>query len=252
MMQAIIFALVSYFTWGVGILFEAIAAKKLESKSFIFWGLLIGFFLSIFYAPFVLDDLKNLTVGLLLINLIIAVFWIGGTIIYYEALKQGSPTLIGAIASSFPMVIVILSIIFFQEKISFYQGMAILIIFLGLILSSLEIKNLINGSFKIGNRGVLLALLTCLSWGITMTLIRIPVREIGWFWPTFFVLSLFPIFYLYMRLTKTKLELPKKSSIIFPAVLSILLVRVAEFSYSIGISKGMISVVAPIAGAKRL
>ncbi len=35
-MGVITFALISFFAWGVGITFEAIAARKIESKSFAF------------------------------------------------------------------------------------------------------------------------------------------------------------------------------------------------------------------------
>ena len=248
-MQAIIFALLAYFSWGVGILFEAIAAKKLDSKSFIFWGMLLGFFLIIFYTPFTLSSLKNLTIGLLAVNLLVAFFWISGTTIYYKALKEGNPTLVGTIASSFPMVTVILSVILFQEKLNFFQTTAIIIIFLGLILSSLEIKSLMKREFKISDKGILLALLTMLVWGATMTLIKIPVREIGWYWPTLIILSLFPLYLLYMRLTNSKLQSLSKSKVVGAVILSVILIRIAEFSYSIGISKGMVSVVAPIAGA---
>ena len=51
-----------------------------------------------------------------------------------------------------------------------------------------------------------------------------------------------------MKLTKTKLEFPKKK-VLVPLVLSILLVRTAEFSYNFALTKGFASVVAPIAGA---
>jgi len=149
-MQAIIFALIAYFAWGTGILFEAIAAKKFDSKSFVFWGMLLGFCLIILYAPFALSSLKNLTRGLLIINLLVAFLWISGTSIYYEALKQGSPTLVGTIASSFPVVTIILSVIFFHEKINFLQTMAIAIIFLGLIFSSL--KRPVDQTADFGNR----------------------------------------------------------------------------------------------------
>jgi len=103
--------------------------------------------------------------------------------------------------------------------------------------------------FKISDKGILLALLTMLVWGATMTLIKIPVREIGWYWPTLIILSLFPLYLLYMRLTNSKLQSLSKSKVVGAVILSVILIRIAEFSYSIGISKGMVSVVAPIAGA---
>lgn len=246
-MQAITFALVSYVTWGVGILFEAIAARQIESKSGTFWGLLLGFILSILYVPFVLNDLQLLSPTVVLVNLIVAFFFIGGTIIYYDALKRGNPSLVGTIASSFPFVIVILSMLFLREKLSFNQGMAIIVIFFGLFLSILNLKELYKKK-SILNPGVGLALLTMISWGIALTFIKIPINKIGWFWPNLFIFALFPVMYLYMKLDKTKLEFPKKN-VLIPLIISILCVRTAEFSYNFALTKGYASVVAPIAGA---
>lgn len=247
-MQPLVFALIAYFTWGIGILFEAIVGQKIESKSYTFWALLLGFILSLFYAPFVLSELNSLTISTILVNLFVAFFFIFGTVIYYDALKKGNPSLVGTIASSFPFVIVVLSIIFLGEKIDNNQLIAIVIIFIGLLLSSLNIRE-IRKEKKLFGPGVILALITMLSWGIALTFIKIPISKIGWFWPNFFIFSLFPVFLLYMKLTGTGVEFPKTRGILLPLILSIILVRTAEFSYNIGISKGYASIVAPIAGA---
>jgi drug/metabolite transporter (DMT)-like permease len=247
-MESIIYALIAFLTWGIGITFEAIAARKLESKSFAFWGFFLGFILTSFYTPFALSQLYHLNWTLFRICYLIAFFIITGVIFYYEALKIGNPSLVGAIGSSFPFVTVILSVLFLKEKLDFQQILVISIIFIGLILSTLNINELKKKKITL-NKGVFLALLTMLCWGIYATLIKIPISKIGWFWPNWFFMSSFPLIYIYMKLTKTKLEIPKKRSVILPVVLSIIFVRIAEFSYNLGLNKGNASIVAPIAGA---
>jgi len=245
--MALTFAFVSFFAWGIGILFEAIAARKLESYSALFWGFLLSLAAASIYAPFVLPDLKNLTLFVALTNIFVAFFFIAGIVTYYEGLKKGNPTIVAAISSSFPAVIVVLSIVFLGEKINFYQLFSIAVIFVGLFLSSANLKELYRNKF-FKDRGVVLAILTMISWGIALTFIKIPVEQIGWFWPTYFVFALTPIIFLFMRVSKKKLVWPSKQ-IWPPLIISAILVRVAEYAYNFAISKGLVAVVAPIAGA---
>src|SRR3989344_1807827 len=122
-MEAIFFAIISYFGWGIGVLLEAVAARKLRPYSLIFWSYVFTVVLLGLYAPFRLGDLKNLTVellGLILILSFIAFFM--GIIFYYEALRIGNRALVGTIASSFPIVAVILSIIFLGERVNTQQA----------------------------------------------------------------------------------------------------------------------------------
>ncbi len=247
-MGAITFALIAYLTWGIGITFEAIAARKVESKSLSFWGFFLGFIATSFYLPFSRFKISSLTLDTVGICYLIAFFIIAGSIFYYEALKKGNPSIVGTIGSSFPFITVILSTIFLKEKITFYQISAISVIFLGLILSTLNFDEIKKKKFIL-NKGVLLALLTMISWGIYATLIKLPISKIGWFLPNWIIFSSFPIVYLYIKASKTKLDMPRKISIIIPVILSIFFVRTAEFAYNIGLSKGMASIVAPIAGA---
>lgn len=248
-MLAIIFALISYLTWGTGILVEAIVARKINSFSLALWALILSVIVSSFYAPFVVNDLKQLTVGLLIF--IIAIGLIGlyfGTIVYYEALKKGNRALVGTIASSFPAVAVLISVVFLNEKISINQIIAILIIFIGIILSSIELKELHKKNL-LKDKSILMALITMFSWGMWIALLKIPVTKIGWFWPNYITFLLFPLIFFYIKLKKITIERPTINGAFIPLVASTALVRIAEYSYNLGISKGLVTIVAPIAGA---
>lgn len=248
-MQAIIFALISYFTWGTGILVEAIVARKLNSFSLALWALILSVIASSFYAPFVLNDLQNLTLGLLIFIIVIGIVGLFfGTIVYYEALNKGNRALVGTIASSFPAVAVLISVVFLHEQISKNQIVAIAIIFVGLILSSIELKELRNKNL-FRDKSILMALITMFSWGMWIALLKIPVSKIGWFWPNYITFLLFPLVFFYIKLKNIPIERPTINGAFIPLVASTALVRIAEYSYNFGISKGLVTVVAPIAGA---
>lgn len=247
-MPVIFFALISYFGWGTGIFVEAIVARKLRWYSLTFWAYLLTILIMSLYVPFVIHDLARLTPGILILILILAFTGIFlGTIFYYEALRIGNRILVGTIASSFPAVTVILSIIFLGDKISFNQGVSIIVIFLGLILSVIDLKKI--SSKNLINKGSLLALMPMLAWGIYFTFIKIPVSRVGWFWPNYINFFLFPLIYLYIRFRKLKLEAPIKNNVLIPLIISTILVRIGELSYNLAISRGLVTIVAPIAGA---
>ena len=248
-MQVIIFALVSYFTWGTGILVEAIVARKINSFSLALWALILSVIVSSFYVPFAINDLRALTFGLLIFIIVIGIIGLFfGTIVYYEALKKGNRALVGTIASSFPAVAVLISVIFLNERISTNQIIAIIIIFVGIMLASLELKELRNKNL-LKDKSVLMALITMLSWGMWIALLKIPVAKIGWFWPNYITFLLFPLIFIYIKLKKIPIERPTINGAFIPLVASTALVRIAEYSYNFGISKGLVTVVAPIAGA---
>ena len=247
-MQAIIFALISYFTWGTGAFIEAIVARRLNSYSLIFWGFILSALILSFYAFFQTTSLNLLTPAILILNVILGVFLIAGSIVYFEAYKVANRVVVGTIAQSFPAVVVILSLIFLGEKVTFSQAVSIIIIFVGMFLSAVDISELRRKTFSI-NKGFLFAIIAMICWGAYFAFIKIPVEKIGWFWPNYFSFLLFPLIFFYMRIMKIKLEKPTKNNAFFLIIISTVLVRVAEFSYSFAISKGLVVIVAPIAGA---
>lgn len=249
-MQAIIFALISYLGWGSGSFLEAVIARKLSSYSLVFWSHFFSIVLLSFYAPFALSELKNLT-----INIFIMIIFLGflgiflGSILYYEALRIGNRAIIGTIAASFPAATVVLSLLFLGEKVSHQQILSITVIFSGLILSIFDLKTI--RSKNLLNKATLFALLAMLSWGVYFSFIKIAVLKVGWFWPNYITFFLFPLILFYTKFKQVKIETPTKNGALIPLVVSTILVRIAELSYNLGISKGLVTIVAPIAGANQ-
>lgn len=247
-MQAIVYAFIAYFAWGTGLLFEAIAARKLKVHSLLFWSYIISLIIGAFYVPFALSDLLHLTWQIAVINFILILVVVAGALTYYQALKQENRALVGTIASSFPIVTVVFSTIFLGERLSVLQILATTLVFLGLILVSVDIKEIKSKNFGM-NTGILFALLTMLLWGAYFAFIKIPIQQIGWFWPNYFTFFLLPFIFFYAKFSHKKIEHINKTRAFISLFLSVILIRIAEFSYNLGISKGLVTIVAPIAGA---
>lgn len=246
-MPAIFFALISFIGWGVGDVLVAITARRIEPYSASFWSMFLTVILFSPHALYTTDDLVKLTPQLLLLIIFLAILLVGGILSYRKALRVGNPALVGTIGAAFTAVTTILAVIFFHEYLNILQFSIVSLIFLGLFLSTFDIKEIIKRKVKF-DRGIILALISMLTWGVYFAFIKIPVREIGWFWPFYISFMLFPILYIFMRIRSIPLSKPTVNNVFIPLVVSTFIVRVAEFSFSLGISRGFTSIVAPIAG----
>jgi len=143
---------------------------------------------------------------------------------------------------------VVIAIIFLGDSLTFYQAIAILVITVGLILSSIDLKKVkINQLFT--DKGVPYGLVSMILYGAYFAFIRIPVREIGWFWPAYLSFGVFPVVYLIMRLRKQKLQTFKGTGVFKFSVLHAALSVAALFAYNFAVSKGQTAIVTPIAGS---
>lgn len=247
-MPAIFFALVSYFGWAIGDIFNTFVTRKIGAYSTSFWFSLGLLLISVFYAPFVLSDLKNLTALILIFNLLLGILLTIASLCFNKALQIANPSLVGTIGASFAALVVIFSILFFGEVVSSNQVLSMIIIFIGIILSSLDLNSLKERK-NIINRGVLLALIAMFLWGIYFTFIKIPIKEIGWFWPS--VISTFSTTTLLslLKLKKgIKLNKPVGKTLVY-LLLTIITVKSAELAFNYAISRNLTSLVAPIAGS---
>lgn len=247
-MQAILFAFISYLGWGVGDVFGTIAARKLGAYSTAFWTYILRLVIFSLYVPFALKDLSSLTLDTFFVNILLGILLLVGFLTFNEGLRIANPALVGTIAGSFPAIVIVLSIVFLKEMVTTKQVIAILIIFLGILLSTLNLQEVTRK--KLGaNRGIFLAIVALFVWGVYFTFIKIPVREIGWFWPNYISFTLFPLIFLFMKIRQIKLHGPKFQGAFIPLFFTVLFTGVAEFSFNFGISKGLTSVVGPIAGS---
>ncbi len=226
----------------------AVTARRLDPYSGSFWSMILTVILFSPFALYVSGNLSKLTPSLLLLNIFLGIILITGIIAYREGFRIGNVALVTTIGSAFTALTSIFGIIFFNERLTLLQVLLIIIIFVGLFLSTFDTREIIRKKVVI-DKGVLLGFVAMICWSIYFAFIKIPSQQIGWFWPNYFSFLIFPLIYLYMRLKGIKLDKPSKNGAIKALIISTILVRVAELSFNFGISKGLVTIVAPIAGA---
>lgn len=248
-MSAITFALISYFGWAIGDIFGTISARKIGAYETAFWRELLAILVFIFFAPFFLNYLNGFSVELLLLNIILSIIGTIGVIAFYEGLRIGNAAIVGTVGSSFVAVVVILSILILKESVNLYQSAAILLIFVGLSLAGFNFRELRRGGL-IKDRGVFFGLIAMFCWGIYFTFIKILIEAVGWYWPAMISLIVsVPIIFLFMKIRKIRMEMPAARAILPALFANAVFLTAAELSYNSAISKGLVVLVAPIAGS---
>lgn len=247
-MQALFYALFSYLTWGSGDIFGTIASRKVGAYVTSFFVFLFGVILFLPYAIYDHTAILRYTPTVVFLNLLLGLLYIGGNITFNEASRISSASLVGTLAGSFSAVTVILSVIFLKESITPSQVAAIITIFAGVVLCSLNFKELKKGK-PLQDPAIGLALFSMLTWGIYFTAIKYIIHQVDWFWPNYLAFLLFPLIWIYGRVKKETLRPANLKAAILPMVLSALILRAGDFSFNYGITHNLTSLVAPIAGA---
>jgi drug/metabolite transporter (DMT)-like permease len=247
-MEAILFALVAHIGWGTSDIFGAMASRKIGGYSTTFWSYLVRIPFLALFLPFDMENVRSLTWSAFLISGVLSMVLLTGTAFFFEAFRGGNPSLVGTIGSAFTVPTVILSVLFFGERLDLYQTLAIAVIVVGLVMTSLDFKE-VRQKGVVLDRSTALALLAMLTWGIYFAFIRIPVEEIGWFLPSYISFFFAPFVLVLMRLQKVPLESPTAKGVLPSFIGLVLLGTAANFGYNLGISSGYTSIVAPIAGS---
>lgn len=247
-MLYILFALIAFIGWGAGDIFGGLVSRKIKGYSTAFWLYIFSLLISTLFVPFFWSELKNISLQMWLIIIFLNLMGPIPMVALYEGIRVGNASLVGTIAGSFAALTVILSVIFLNDQISFFQVIPIIIIFVGLILCSLDFKSL-NIKNILADKGIYYGLVAMVLWGIYYTFIRIPIREVGWFWPSYLTALSIPILFFYMRFKKIKLEKLKSPKIMLYSVLNAVLLGGGGYAYNFAIMKGPTAIVAPIAGS---
>jgi drug/metabolite transporter (DMT)-like permease len=247
--MSIFFAVIAFIGWGTGDIFGGIVARKIGGYSAALWSYTCSLLLTSVYVPFVLSELHHLTFSTAVVILLLIPVGFVPLLTLYEGIRVGNASLVGTISAAFGAVIALLSILFFGEKTNFFQILAIIVTISGIFLTSIDFST-VKLTQLVTDKGVPYALISLMFWGIYFTFVRIPAREIGWFWPTYFSwLGFLPLTILFMKFKKVKIRFPKQPRFITSMLMGALLLLIGTFSYNFAITKGNAAVVGPIASA---
>jgi uncharacterized membrane protein len=245
--------IISMFFWGVVDFLSAKVIRKIGSLLTFFWAQIVG--LSVIIVYFALG-FQKLNLALLsssvLIVIIAAFFFTLGTLFFYKGLNIGQASIVCPLMGSWSMITVVLSVIFLHEALMIYQIAAIILIILGIVLVSVNIKDALKNRLSFF-AGVSEGIISMLGYGLATFLLAFSIKTLGWFFPAAFSRLFMVIFlFIYALITRQSLRARFQFSI-WKMVLAIGSLDVlAVFAYSIGVSSGYAALIAPIAAASPL
>lgn len=240
--------------WGVAIFFEAIANRKFENVVVLFWMQLFGFLFGVIYFVYSFHSFNFSLVYQYLPNLIaIAILQMIAYLSFYKGLAKAQVSLVSSIAASWGLLTAILGVIFLKEVLKINQILAIIFIIVGIILVSVNIKDLLDNKKIKLLVGVKEGLIAMLSWGVSLFLLASLTKVIGWFLPVFVFRFLLLLFLSTYILLLKKTFVPKKTKFPLGLFLAIGVFDIAGFfTFSLGTSGAYASIVAPIGSAYTL
>lgn len=241
--------MISFLGWGIGDIFGGLISRKINGYSASFWVYTFNFILASLYLPFAIKDLGLFNLQSILVLLILIPIGSIPLVALYEGIRLGNASLVGTIAAAYAALAVVFSIVFLGDRVGFEQTILIITIFVGLLLASLNLK-----TFKlkelVTDKGIPYALVAMVTWAIYFTFVRIPIRQVGWFWPAYIGwFAGIPVLYAYMKLKNIKLEFPKPGKLFGYALINGVLGTAALFAFNIAVTKGQSAIVIPISGS---
>jgi len=226
-----LYGLISLFVWGSEGIFDKKSLDKLNIYNALVLRYLIVFFLVIF-AALIFTEIKFLPTEMIPYFLFTCLIGSAAIIVFFKSMEQAGVSLATAIAKNYFLVTIAISIIFFQESLSWNQWIAVLLIISSLVLLSFDKK---EKNFVLG-KGTVFALLTVLGWGAYFALIKPIVIELNPFNASLFLEStIFFMILIYSLLTKKEIKLNEKKSNFLLIVSAILLV-IGSIAYNFSIS----------------
>jgi drug/metabolite transporter (DMT)-like permease len=169
---------------------------------------------------------------------------------FFRALQDGPIAIVSPIVSAYAVVVLLLAVLFLGERPSPGQLTGIGVTIAGVVLTSADLREL--RAPRMG-RGVVLALVALVGFGITLFAIGRAVRELSWFLPSYLI-RVFAIPPLVM-LSAARRTWPwqvRGGGVLGMLALLALLDTTGTLSYGLGTSRGLTSVVATAASAYAL
>lgn len=177
-LAATIGGLVTALCWGTGDWLAARSSKKHDPFSINFAvqvvGLLIIAIIWTIYG-FIMPAVEHLSV-----ILAAAVFITAAYLFFIKALSTGSVGIVVPLGNSYPLLTLILSLVFLGSIFSGAQIFAMVSIVLGAVLLAYE-KNHKKVPLKVLHRETLLALIAASFWGVAFFLLETVVNEVPWY-----------------------------------------------------------------------
>jgi len=253
-MPGIISGLISMFGWGTSDFLAAKSCRKIGFVLTFFWAQLISFLIALLYFIFNFRTFDFNSVPKFFVVIIIYGFLFTiSALAFYKSLSIGKVSLVGPITASWAMITILLSVLFLKEELKTNQIAAIILIIVGVILISSDLKEFFQKNKLIFLIGTKEAIIAMFGFGVALFLLALVIKSLGWFLPGFlsrlFIL-IFLILYFIFKKQPMKIGFGPTNWIMI-IVIGFLDI-IAFFAYSIGVSTEYASIIAPIAASSPL
>ena len=241
----VLLAFIAMLGFGLGNALSQVPVRKIGSLNTIFFRnafssvLLLGVLL-------VFPNQGVFSIEYALIALGISLIGIIPLYTFFKALEKGKVGIVTPIADSLVIFTVIFSVIFFKESLTLIQLAAILLIVTGIILVSVNLKDLKKSKALLLSSGISYALISCFLWGLVFFLLKIPVNVLGPILTSFIIELGIMIYSGAIIAAKKNMKIPDwltLKRIFFVAAAA----AVGTLFYNLGISNAGVSVVSAIA-----
>ncbi|MEK6902460.1 MAG: DMT family transporter [archaeon] len=174
----IIFGLVAMVSLGIGAAVIQAPARKLGAvqsvilrNAVLVLSILVGVLSGLFAYHY--DS------AVLIPALLIGAFGYIALQFFYQGLSVGKVGVVVPIASSYPLITVLLSVFLYGEQLSGIHSLGIAIIIIGGILLSARFSDWKKSGKIEWNAGVLFAVFTLIGWGVWSFALKVPVSIVG-------------------------------------------------------------------------
>jgi drug/metabolite transporter (DMT)-like permease len=242
----ILFAITAMLSWGVGDFLAKKAIDKIGYAKSMMINLLASFGPILIYA-ILFPRIPAMSIELVLLVVVTAVFSAIGYFYFYKGLEKGNVSVVSPISSSWAVVTTSLATVIFKEVLTSFQVVGIMIVFVGIFLASTNLRELRKSISHGMSNGASEAIIAMIGWGITFALAKPLVDMTG---PAMTLLFMrggsFLFVFSWTRIVGTRLTIPERSITLF-LIVSGLLDTLGFLAYNLGVTTAFVSIVSPIA-----
>ncbi|MEM4268306.1 MAG: DMT family transporter [Candidatus Woesearchaeota archaeon] len=247
-LHTIIFGVLALISYGLSDSWISIVSRKVGAVRTTFWRNIFassGLFLILVAYLFLFPH--SIEISFKYILLALAVSFIGylSVLSFYSALANGKLGIVSPISNSSILFTAALSVVLFKESLSWFQVFAIIILFIGIITTTINFRDFNKSELIESKQAVTLSFLTCILWAILFFLLKINVQYLGPILSAF-IIEFGAVIYSasHMHIRGLSFQIDRRT--LFFSFLAGILGALGLLFYNIGIIGGYVSIVASI------
>lgn len=243
-------AILAILMYGSSMVVQKKSLHELSVPSMILFSLLIALpmFVIVLMYELLTGGLSDIPLDGIILGLLGAAFGQIGYYTYVEAAKRGPVSIVGSATATYPVMVIVVAIIFLGEFLTVAQGLGVVIIMVSMVTlsytheSSKEDKSASQKYYAI-------VILTVLAWGLWAVFTKLALLQMSDF--AFLGLYSFvvpPVTFLYYRLKKVQIReiWPTWGNAVKLAVISAIIGNLAFFVEIMAVEVGPAAIVFPL------